>query len=83
MFGANLYKNKRLLPLFKSILGIEGFKPLDCVGEPEEMVLAMHLASLSGEYAGEPALELFENHFKGKYNPDNLIQKVFHEEEKI
>ena len=42
MFGADLYADARLLPLFKSILGIEGTKPLDCVGEPEEMILAMH-----------------------------------------
>ena len=42
MFGADLYAQKRLLPLFRRILGIEGFKPLDCVGEPEEMILAMH-----------------------------------------
>ncbi len=45
IFGSNLYTKKRLLPFFKRILGIEGFKPLDCVGEPEEMILAMHYAA--------------------------------------
>ncbi len=76
IFGADLYANKRLLPLFKRILGIEGFKPLDCVGEPEEMILAMHLASLRKEYTGEPVMQLFEEHFPPNYGFDRLIQKV-------
>jgi hypothetical protein len=69
IFGADLYAKKRLLPLFRQILGIEGFKPLDCVGEPEEMILAMQHASRSKEYTGEPAMRLFEEHFPsvGRY----------------
>ncbi len=63
MFGADLYADTRLLPLFRQILGIEGFKPLDCVGEPEEMIAAMRLASQRNEYTNEPAMRLFEEHF--------------------
>lgn len=77
IFGANLYMKKNLLPLFRRILGIEGFKPLDCVGEPEEMVLAMHLAQVRKEYAGEPAMKMFEEHFPESYNFRNLESKVF------
>lgn len=66
IFGDDIYTKKRLLPLVRRILGIEGFKPLDCVGEPEEMILAMHLASRSGEYAGEPAMQLFEERFPSR-----------------
>lgn len=77
IFGADLYARPRLLPLFKSILGIEGFKPLDCVGEPEEMILAMHLASMRGEYAGEPAIQMFENRFPATHDFEALNAKVF------
>ncbi len=77
IFGADLYKRKRLSRLFKRILGIEGFKPLDCVGEPEEMILAMHLASARKEYAGEPIMQLFEEYFPPSYNFDEIAQKVF------
>lgn len=77
IFGADLYKRKRLLPLFKSILGIEGFKPLDCVGEPEEMILAMHYASKRGEYKDEFVMKMFENSFPANYPFDSLEQKVF------
>lgn len=79
IFGADMYAKKRLLPLFKRILGIEGFKPLDCVGEPEEMILAMHYASLGGEYSGEPAMKLFEEHFPPNYDFEKLERRVFSE----
>ena len=77
IFGADLYTKKRLLPLFRRILGIEGFKPLDCVGEPEEMILAMHYAARRKEYSGEPAMQLFEEHFPANYGYDELARKVF------
>jgi UDP-N-acetyl-alpha-D-muramoyl-L-alanyl-L-glutamate epimerase len=77
IFGADLYARKSLLPLFKRLLGIEGFKPLDCVGEPEEMVLAMYYAARLKEYVGEPAMQLFENHFPASYDFEKLAQRVF------
>lgn len=77
IFGADLYTQKRLLPLFRRILGIEGFKPLDCVGEPEEMILAMHYAALRKEYSDEPAMQLFEENFKSGYDFDDIARKVF------
>ncbi len=79
IFGANMYQNKKLLPLFRRILGIEGFKPLDCVGEPEEMILAMHYAQLTGEYADTIAMKVFEEHFHSNYNFKELENKVFTE----
>lgn len=77
IFGADLYTKKRLIPLFKSILGIEGFKPLDCVGEPEEMILAMYYAAHRREYSGEPAMQLFEKNFPQNYDFNSLSRKVF------
>ena len=76
MFGDNLYTKKRLLPYIKRILGLEGFKPLDCVGEPEEMILAMHLASKSKEYEGELAMQMFEEYFPESYD-FNTIERSF------
>lgn len=77
MFGADLYKRKRLLKLIRRIIGVEGFKPLDCVGEPEEMILAMHMAAERGEYVDEPAIRVFEEHFPPSYDFKKLEQKVF------
>lgn len=77
IFGADLYKKKRLLKLFRRILGVEGFKPLDCVGEPKEMILAMHYATARGEYLGEPAIKNFEEYFPPNYDFASLEKKVF------
>ncbi len=76
IFGADLYTHTKLLPLFRRILGIEGFKPLDCVGVPEEMALAMHYASRRKEYVGEPAMQNFEDHFTTGYSFDEIERKV-------
>lgn len=77
IFRADLYNQKRFMPLIRRILGIEGFKPLDCVGEPEEMILAMHLAQVRGEYAGEPAMKVFEEHFSSSCDFDAIARRVF------
>lgn len=77
MFGEDLYAKGHRLRLFKRILGIEGFKPLDCVGEPEEMILAMHYAAVGKEYTGEPIIKFFEDYFPPTYSFDKLAQKVF------
>ena len=77
IFGANLYAKKRHRSLIRRILGIEGFKPLDCVGEPEEMIVAMHYASQRKEYAGTPAMRLFEEKFPSTYDFDSIEQEVF------
>ena len=77
IFGANLYEKRRLLPLFKRILGVEGFKPLDCVGEPEEMIIAMQYAARRKEYAGSPAMKFFKKQFPPIYNFSALERRVF------
>lgn len=77
IFGGNVYAKKRHLPFIKRILGIEGFKPLDCVGEPEEMILAMHYASRTKAYAGTPAMRLFEERFPAGYDFEELERKFF------
>jgi hypothetical protein len=68
IFRSDLYEKKRLLPLYREILGIEGFKPFDCVGEPGEMILAMHYAANKKDYAESMAIKLFKQHFPSTYD---------------
>ncbi len=79
MFGADLYERRGLLKSFRRILGVEGFKPLDCVGEPEEMILAMRYAERGKEYEGEPAIRMFNEHFPERGDTAELERKVFTE----
>ncbi len=79
IFGGNLFAQKRRLPLIKRILGIEGFKPLDCVGEPEEMILAMHYAADKKEFARDAAIRFFKKEFPSSYPFETISKKVFAE----
>jgi hypothetical protein len=82
IFGGNLFAKKRLLPHFKRILGIEGFKPFDCVGEPEEMILAMHYADQKNEYSDTAAMKLFKKYFPSSYSFDKLEEELLPEYKK-
>ena len=42
--GKNLLLDPSLEPMYRQLLGIEGDKPLECVGEIKESRAAMHLA---------------------------------------
>jgi len=51
MFGGkNLLEDEKLLPLFRQLLNIEGFKPFECVGTPEETLAALVLAAETREW---------------------------------
>ncbi len=76
MFGANLYKQRKLLRLFKRILGFEGHKPFDCVGEPEEMILSMYYALQSNQYNNDPNMIFFKENFSHIDVPE-LESKLF------
>ena len=50
IFGTNLLDDASLLPLYRQLLGIEGFKPFECVGTPEETKEAFALIAKRGEF---------------------------------
>lgn len=76
IFNANLYENKALLPLYKELLGVSGFKPFECVGTPEEMRLAMLRASENGEYKGAAVMEFFEKEIQPDLDVEVLENEV-------
>lgn len=44
VYGKNLLMDTSLQPMYKQLLGIEGDKPLDCVGQIQESRVAMDMA---------------------------------------
>lgn len=40
MFGKDLFADEVLLPLYQELLGLKGMKPFECVGLPEEVLVA-------------------------------------------
>lgn len=59
IFGKNLYEDENLLPLYEQLLGLEGCKPFECVGTPEETAAAMLLAVKQGELEDTPVIQMF------------------------
>jgi hypothetical protein len=50
IFGKNFFEDATLSSLYKELLGLEGFKPFECVGTPEETTEAFTMAHKKGEW---------------------------------
>ncbi|MDD5054680.1 MAG: hypothetical protein PHZ00_00240 [Candidatus Peribacteraceae bacterium] len=77
MFGKNLFDNTDLLPLYRELLGIEKFKPFECVGSPEETKAAFLLAEKRGDFNDSPVMKMFQTEIrKTLLDPETLIEKT-------
>ncbi len=59
LFGKDLFADEALLPLYKELLGLEGFKPFECVGTSDETKAAFLLARERGDHKDAAAMALF------------------------
>ena len=59
IFGKNLLGDESLWPLFKELLGVENFKPFECVGEPEEVRAAFEKIHERGEFEKDALMKFF------------------------
>lgn len=75
IFGQELYENKKLLPLYKELLGISGIKPFECVGTNEEVIYAMYLyyEKIKNIPQIPPIMELFKDKILPKLSADDLL----------
>lgn len=78
IFGKNLFEDTSLLSLYKELLGLEAFKPFECVGTPEETTLAFLYALRSGEWNDTKVMEFFISHVLPTIkNQEKLEKKLF------
>ncbi|MFA9288865.1 MAG: hypothetical protein ACEQSA_03230 [Weeksellaceae bacterium] len=74
LFGKNLFADDELLPMYQELLGIEGFKPFECVGTPDEVKAAFYLTYQKGEYNSDVIMRYFMNTISTTLeNPDQLV----------
>jgi hypothetical protein len=59
VIGKNLMEDEELLPLYRELLGIEGVKPFECVGTPEETQAAFLLMRKGDDYNDTPVMQMF------------------------
>ena len=60
MFEKNIFENPDTIPLYKQLLGKEGFKPFECVGTPKETVQAFEMIKKRGDFADTPVMKMYE-----------------------
>ena len=81
IFGeTDLLDREENLPLLEELLGIEGHKPFECVGTPEETAAALTLLHRRRQAARGPVsrgLELFRRRALPELSdPDSLVERV-------
>jgi len=59
MFEKNIFEDESTIPLFKQLLGKEGFKPFECVGTPEETIEAFKMIAARGDFNNTPVMRMF------------------------
>ncbi len=59
IFGRNLLQDDWLVPLYRELLGLQGIKPFECVGTPEETKEAFRLAQKRGEMNDTVMMKMF------------------------
>jgi hypothetical protein len=76
--GKNLFADASLLPLYRELLGIEAFKPFECVGTADETTVAFHRASQSHAYDEDVVMKMFQSDVLPTIsNIAELEQRVF------
>lgn len=58
--GNNLFADDALLPTYRELLGLEGIKPFECVGTPEETYSALMLADDKEGWEGTAVMTMLE-----------------------
>lgn len=53
IFQKNLFADESLLSVYKELLGLEGFKPFECVGTPQEAISAFRTVIQKKEYESD------------------------------
>lgn len=75
IFGQNLLDKEGLIPTYKELLGVEGVKPFECVGTPEEVALAFYNVYKKGEYNEFVVMKMFERDVLSKVNSIEDLEK--------
>lgn len=74
-FGQDLFQEPEVTRIWEELLGLHGYIPWECVGQPDEVQLYIYMAICKG-INGIP-MELFKQHFSNGATPsfENVVEK--------
>lgn len=62
IFGQNFFESKYLFDTYKSLIGLKPYvKPFDCVGTPEETIVALYMALQRGIFTESRVMNFFKD----------------------
>ena len=76
-FGKDLFRDEELIPIWRQLLGLEGYIPWECVGHPEEGQLYFYKAHNSNITGA--AIQLFQQEILGRQLKGVDVEKYFNE----
>lgn len=76
IFGKNLLDDETQLQGFKELLGLENFKPFECVGEIEESQTAFNLLLKKSEWQEDFIIKTLKNKVLENFKPE-ISDKIF------
>ncbi|HAW33098.1 MAG TPA: hypothetical protein DCX19_00390 [Alphaproteobacteria bacterium] len=79
VFGTDMLNDPAQIAGYRQLLGLDAFKPFECVGEIEESALALMALSDRAEWKNDAAVAALSPAVTAKYGnkKDFLIEKVF------
>ncbi|MCR4286300.1 MAG: hypothetical protein NUW00_05375, partial [Candidatus Kaiserbacteria bacterium] len=75
IFGGNLFEKQDLVMTYRELLGLEGMKPFECVGTPDEVRLAFFEMHQKGEFEETRMMKMFASEVL-PYSDFNAIRKA-------
>jgi hypothetical protein len=76
IFGDNLYEKAESISIFEELLGIKGHKPLECVGLPVEMIVAMRRAFEKDDYKNSKIAKYFKETVLSEFNNKGVEEEL-------
>ena len=77
IFTYNLLALEENLSTLAELLGVQGHKPFDCVGTPDEVAAALWMCYSQGRYRDLPLMRLFaERILPGLTDPETLVKAM-------
>jgi UDP-N-acetyl-alpha-D-muramoyl-L-alanyl-L-glutamate epimerase len=71
--GADLFENEELKDLFRALLGIEGNKPFECVGEAKEVAAAFELCNQRGDALDSVMMKLYVREARPSFTDSDAV----------
>lgn len=77
IFDENLFADKSMSTIFRQLWGVQDMKPFECVGTPEEVIIAFYLSYKKGEYKNDVIMRIFEKEILPLiHDSDDLLKAV-------